>query len=76
MARVEATLDERATTIDPAEAAKRLGLKPGTLTNMRWRGDGPVFLKIGGRVRYRLNDIAEYLEGRIRTSTSDDGLKR
>lgn len=64
-------LDDRATTVSPAECAERIGLKPSTLRNQRWRGDGPPFVRVGGRVRYRLVDIAEWLESRVRTSTSD-----
>lgn len=66
-------LNARSTTIDTDEAARRIGLQPGTLHNMRWRGDGPPFLKIGGRVRYRVTDLAEWLDSRRRSSTSDPG---
>jgi len=31
-----------------------------TLERWRWTGDGPKFLKVGGRVVYRLSDIEEY----------------
>ena len=68
-----ATLDDRTTTTDERGAAKRLKLAPETLRNMRWRGDGPPFLKLGRTVRYRLSDLADWLDARVRTSTSDDG---
>lgn len=67
------TLDARATTIGPEEAAERLGLQRSTLDNMRWRGDGPQYVKVGGRVRYRLADLANWLDAQTRTSTSDPG---
>ncbi len=66
-------VDARSTTVSPSEAAQRIGLRPGTLANMRWRGDGPRYIKVGGRVRYRLVDLAVWLEDQIRESTSDGG---
>ena len=66
-------LNARATTVTPEEAAERLGVQPSTLANWRWRGGGPSYVKVGGRVRYRLQALAEYLDGQARTSTSDPG---
>ena len=66
-------LDARATTVAPREATRRLGWKPETLANSRWKGSGPPYLKIGGRVRYRLSDLADWLDQQTRTSTSDRG---
>lgn len=68
-----APLDARARTVNPEEAAERLGLEASTLANMRWRGGGPPYLKVGGRVRYRLSDLADWLDEQIRRSTSDTG---
>ena len=67
------TLEARANTVTPEDAARRLGVRPSTLANWRWRGEGPSYVKIGGRVRYRLRDLARYLDGQVRTSTSDPG---
>lgn len=38
----------------------------------RWRcfGEGPSFLKLGGRVLYRLSDVQAYEDRRLRTRTS------
>ena len=66
-------LNEITTTVSPADAATRIGVTPGTLANMRWSGRGPRFIKVGSRVRYRLADIAQYLDAQTRTSTSDRG---
>ncbi len=54
-------------------AAKHIGVKPGTLETWRWQGRGPKFLKIGSLVQYRQKDLDAYLEGQVRTSTSDPG---
>ena len=37
-----------------------------TLEQWRWKGVGPRYLKIGGRVLYRLEDIEEYEAARRR----------
>ena len=63
-------LESRATTVSPEDAADRLGVQPSTLANWRWTGGGPRYLKVGGRVRYRLFDLAEWLDARARSSTS------
>jgi predicted site-specific integrase-resolvase len=44
------------------EAAKRLFAKPQTLNKWRVRGRGPVYLKLAGKVRYRLDDIKAFIE--------------
>ena len=59
--------------LDTPTAADRLGLKPATLETWRWSGKGPPFLKLGGRVRYRQQDLNRWLEGCVRRSTSDHG---
>ena len=70
--RVE-SLDERATTVSAEDAATRLGCTPATLANKRYEGKGPVFCKVGSKVRYRLSDIAFFLDSCTRSSTSDLG---
>jgi len=46
------------------EAAKLLGLHPQTLRNMRCRGVGPIYHKLGRAVRYLEKDLLSYLEKR------------
>jgi hypothetical protein len=46
--------------LDQSELAKRWNISPHTLENMRWRKVGPPYIKIGGRVLYRLEDIEAY----------------
>lgn len=50
-------------------AAAYLGLRPATLNNWRQIGKGPRFLRIGGRVLYRKNDLDSYLETRTFETT-------
>lgn len=42
------------------DLAKRWNISFRTLERWRWEGVGPAYLKIGGRVVYRLEDIEEF----------------
>lgn len=42
------------------ELARRWKLSPRTLERWRWEGVGPQYLKVGGRVLYRLNDVEAF----------------
>ena len=53
------------------DLAQRWDISGRTLERWRWLGQGPLFVKIGGHVRYRLEDILAYEEQQTRTSTSD-----
>lgn len=60
--------------LDEREAAALLGFTTRFLQNRRLRGDGPKFVRVSGSaIRYRLSDLHEWIEARIRTSTSDPG---
>jgi hypothetical protein len=52
------------------QLAERWNISPRTLEGWRSRGDGVVFLKIGGRVAYRLEDIERYETQQLRTNTA------
>ena len=58
--------------LNQAQLAARWGVSPRTLERWRWRGQGPRFLKLGGRVAYRLSDIELFEQRRLRGSTSDN----
>ena len=49
------------TCLNQTELAARWTISARTLERWRWTGDGPAFLKIGGRVVYRLEDVLAYL---------------
>ena len=70
---MQVTLDERTATVAPEETARRLGVKQSTLANWRSSGRGPRWCKVVGRARYRLHEIAVWLDAQTRTSTSDPG---
>ena len=44
------------------EVAKALGVKVQTLRNMRCRGEGPAYAKIGRLVRYLAADVERYVQ--------------
>jgi hypothetical protein len=46
--------------LNQIELASRWNVSPRTLERWRWLGQGPVYLKLGGRVSYRLGDVEEY----------------
>ena len=50
--------------------ADRWGLSERTLERYRLQGLGPVFLKINGRVLYRLEDVEAFEAERLHASTS------
>ena len=47
------------------EAARELGISAGYLHNLRCRGQGPKFVRLGRAVRYRLADLAAYVDERV-----------
>jgi len=44
------------------ELAERWGMSPRTLENWRSTGKGPAYVKIGGQVRYKFEDIKKLEE--------------
>lgn len=53
------------------EAAGRIGVSASWLNKSRMNGTGPVYLKIGGSVRYRLDDLEAWLASQRRTAIYD-----
>jgi hypothetical protein len=47
--------------IDTAAVALLLGCARHTLENQRTLGTGPTFVRRGGRVRYRIRDLADWM---------------
>ena len=54
-------------------AAEFVGFTVAFLQNLRSRGGGPPYSKIGRQVRYRRRDIAAWADEKVRTSTADPG---
>lgn len=62
-----------ATLLSPEQAANYLLLSISTLARMRIAGNGPTFIRLSKqRVGYRVSDLNKFLDGRTRTSTSQN----
>ena len=58
--------------IEPFQAAEKLGVKRGTLAV--WRSTGRYslpFVKIGAKVKYRLQDLETFIQSRVRGGHTD-----
>jgi hypothetical protein len=52
--------------LNQIDLARRWRVSPRTLERWRWLKQGPAFLKIGGRVAYRFEDVLAYEAARRR----------
>jgi predicted site-specific integrase-resolvase len=62
--------------LNQVRLANRWQISPRTLERWRWKGEGPAFVKIGGRVVYRLEEIEAYEGSRRCASTSQSTALR
>ena len=58
------------THLHQVDLARRWKLSPRTLERWRWLGQGPRYVKIGGRVVYRMEDVEAHEAENLRSSTS------
>ncbi len=49
--------------------ADRWNISHRTLERWRWTGEGPPYIKLGGRVVYRLEDIERFESEQLRAGT-------
>ncbi|WP_084143872.1 helix-turn-helix transcriptional regulator [Methylocapsa acidiphila] len=64
--------NQAAALLDEKAVAQFLGLTPAALQAWRWKGGGPVFLKVGRCVRYRQEDIDAWLAQRACANTAQE----
>lgn len=61
------------TTIPEMLTDKQVGdivhMKPSSLAQMRYKGTGPKFVKLGSRVLYRRDDVIEWINANVHTIT-------
>ncbi len=57
--------------LNQRQLADRWDLSEATLERWRSEGIGPVFLKLQGQVRYRIEDIEAFEVDSLRKSTSE-----
>ena len=57
--------------LNQIELAARWNISHRTLERWRWSGEGPRYIKIGGRVVYRLEDVEAFERNQLRASTAE-----
>jgi hypothetical protein len=55
------------------ELAERWRISEATLERWRTESNGPMFLKLGNQVRYRVQDVEAFESEVLRESTKSDG---
>ena len=51
---------QQKTSLTQKELARRWTISHRTLERWRWAGEGPAYMKLSGRVVYRLEDILAF----------------
>lgn len=67
---LERSLIMKTIHLSQIDVAERWQISPRTLERWRWEGAGPIHLKIGGRILYRLEDIEAFEHGALKTETT------
>jgi hypothetical protein len=55
--------------LNQTELARRWRMSERTLEGWRWLGKGPPFIKAGGKVLYRLEDVETFEASQLRQRT-------
>ena len=55
--------------LNAGEVAEWVNTTPGQLSQWRFQGEGPPFIKLGRAVRYRRADVEAWLDANTRTQT-------
>lgn len=58
--------------LTPDQLGERWEKSRQALAQMRYRGTGPRFVKIGKSIFYRVGDVLEFEESQVRTRTDDE----
>lgn len=56
--------------LNQIELSRRWSISPRTLERWRWLHQGPRYLKIGGRILYRVDDIEAYEASQVHAPTA------
>jgi hypothetical protein len=54
------------------QLARRWSLSPRTLERWRWLKKGPAFMRIGGAIRYRVEDVESFEAAQRREVRRDE----
>jgi len=55
--------------------ADRWNISHRTLERWRWTGEGPHYVKLGGRVVYRIEDVEAFETEQLRNRTSSRSVR-
>jgi hypothetical protein len=55
--------------LNQIQLSDRWNISHRTLERWRWTGEGPAYMKLGGRVLYRIEDIEAYESEHVRPGT-------
>ena len=59
--------------LNQIDLSRRWSISPRTLERWRWLKSGPRYLKIGGRVVYRLADVEAFETAQIKNASQNLG---
>jgi len=63
--------------INERQAAEFLGVTKQCMSNWRYTGKGPRYVEVSRKcIRYRMKELKEFVEDRIRNSTSESSAYR
>jgi hypothetical protein len=68
--------DQPVRHLHQVDVARRWRISERTLEAWRWRRKGPPYLRIGGRIAYRLTDIEAYEAQSFHQPRNGDEAKR
>ena len=68
-------IETYAELIDEVHASTILKVSTRTLQAWRVQGRGPIFIKVGRSVRYRLEDVHAFVNENVHQSTSEKGYR-
>ena len=62
--------------LNEKEAAQFLAVKPTTLQQWRHRAKGPAYIKLVGKIKYRMDDLLRYLDEQLIEHGREADLRR
>ena len=62
-------IDHPISHLNQVHLARRWSVSPRTLERWRWLSQGPCYLKVGGRVLYRLEDVEAFEAGSLQAGS-------
>ena len=68
-------LNRQVLHLNQVQLARRWSLSPRTLERWRFHGTGPSYLKVGGRVLYRVTEIEAFEASSSRQSARGSALR-